>query len=127
MYGRSLECIGESYREVVVLGYKISTIAPVITHLLFADDRFLFFRGTIEETQTIKNILLNYEIQSGQSVNYQKSGIYFSANIRRDKQVAISDILGVHGGITDTNYLGLPSLVGRSKMRVFGYLKDRAS
>lgn len=48
-------------------------------------------------------------------------------NIRRDKQVELSEILGVHNEITNTNYLGLPSLVGRSKKRVFGYLKERAS
>lgn len=53
--------------------------------------------------------------------------MFFSANVRRDKQVEISNILGVHNEITNTNYLGLPSLVGRSNKRVFGYLKEKAS
>lgn len=57
-----------------------------------------------------------------------KSQVYFfSANIRQDKQPELSKILGVHNGIANTNYLGLPSLTSRSKKRVFGYLKDRAS
>ncbi|XP_074351678.1 uncharacterized protein LOC141690812 [Apium graveolens] len=39
----------------------------------------------------------------------------------------LSEILGVHNEITNTMYLGLPSLVDRSKNRVFGYLKDEAN
>ncbi|XP_074352359.1 putative mitochondrial protein AtMg00310 [Apium graveolens] len=41
-----------------------------------------------------------------------------------DKQEEISAILGVHGDITSSNYLGLPSLIGRSKKRVFGFIKE---
>lgn len=74
-------------------GFKIAHAAPTITHLLFADDSFLFF----------------------------------SANVKREMQLEISNILEVHNEITDSKYLGLPSLVGRSKKRVFGYLKDKAS
>lgn len=72
----------------------------------------------------IKSTLSSYERCSGQSVNFEKSGIYFSADIRRDKQVELSNILGVR--INGTNNLELPSLVGRSKTIVFGYLKDKA-
>lgn len=70
---------------------------------------------------------MNYENCSGQSVNFQKSGVYFSANMRRELQMEISNILGVHNEITNTKYFGLPSLVGRSKRSVFQYLKDKAS
>ena len=62
---------------------------------------------------------------SGQVVNYQKSGIMFSSNVRMDKQLQLSAVLGVHKDITSSHYLGLPSLVGRSKKRVFGYVKDK--
>lgn len=108
-------------------GSSICPLAPTISHLLFADDSFLFFRGTTEEATNVKSLLLNYEKFSGQSVNYQKSGVFYSANVRRDKQLEISNILGVHNEITGTKYLGLPLLIGRSKKRVFGYLKERVS
>lgn len=39
----------------------------------------------------------------------------------------ISSILGVYNDLTCTKYLGLHSLVGKSKRRVFSYLKDKAS
>lgn len=111
----------------VIQGCRIAPTAPVVSHLLFADDSFLFFKGTTDEAHAVKAILSTYERVSGQSINYQKSGIFFSPNIRREKQMELSDILGVYNGITNTNYLGLPSLIGRSKTRVFGYLKDRAN
>lgn len=98
-----------------------------MSHLLFADDSFLFFQGTAEEAGNVKRVLEVYERQSGQAVNITKSGVYFSANIRCDKQAEICDILGVYNEITKTKYLGLPSFVGRSKRRVFGHLKEEAS
>lgn len=49
----------------------------------------------------------------------------FSSNVRRDKQAKISRILEVYNDISESNYLGLPSLVGRSKKKVFGFIKER--
>lgn len=45
--------------------------------------------------------------------------------MRRDKQVELSEILGVHNDLSTGKYLGLPSLIGRSKKSVFKFLKDR--
>lgn len=111
--------------EGQIHGCRVSPAAPKITHLLFADDSFLFFRATKEEATQVKNILNDYADISRQTVNYLKSGVFFSSNVRRDKQVKISEILGVHGDISTGNYLGLPSLIGRSKKRVFGFLKEK--
>lgn len=108
-------------------GCKISPLAPIITHLLFGDDSFLFFKENMAEVATVKGLLNNYEKWSGQSVNYKKLGVFFSANVGRDKQMELCEVLGVHNSITNSNYLGLPSLVGRLKKRVFGFLKERAS
>lgn len=108
-------------------GCCVSPGAPEITHLLFADDSFFFFKATREEAIVVKNILITYADSSGQSVNYSKSGVFFSSNVRRDKQLEISDILGVYGDISTSNYLGLPSLIGRSKKSFFGFLKERVS
>ncbi|KAL8135927.1 hypothetical protein AgCh_010516 [Apium graveolens] len=106
-------------------GCYISASAPEVTHLLFADDSFLFFKANKEESQRVKNILEEYEMQSGQAVNFNKSGIFFSSNVRRDKQAEISDILGVHNELKDSSYLGLPSLIGRSRKKVFSFVKER--
>lgn len=92
----------------------ICTMAPSITHLLFADDIFLFFKSTTDEASTVKEILNEYEAWSGQAVNYQKSAIFFSLNVRRDKKGQIKQELGVHKDIGDSKYLGLRSLISLS-------------
>lgn len=111
-------------REEQITGCRVNSAAPSVTHLLFADDSFLFFKASIHEETTVKNILEMYEVESGQAVNYHKSGIFFSANVRRDKQVEIMSILGVNTSIAGGKYLGLPSLIGRSKKAAFNFVKE---
>ncbi|XP_074363349.1 uncharacterized protein LOC141704396 [Apium graveolens] len=55
----------------------------------------------------------------------KKSGVFFGSNVRQDKHAAISSILGVNNDLQSGLYLGLPSLVGRSKKRVFDFIKER--
>ncbi|XP_074347514.1 uncharacterized protein LOC141686355 [Apium graveolens] len=106
-------------------GCRICTNAPSVTHLLFADDSFLFFKATSNEALTIKCVLNTYKSWSGQPVNYQKSAIFFSYNVRMDKQQEIKQVLEVSNDIGDSKYLGLPSLIGRLKKLVFKYLKEK--
>lgn len=119
--------LDQSSQHGDIHGCAISPSAPVISHLLFADDSFLFFKANVGETTFVRNILSDYDKCSGQSVNYQKSGVFYSANVRLDKQLELSNVQGVSNDITDNHYLGLPSLVGRSKKCVFNFLKERAS
>lgn len=108
-------------------GCCISPLAPITSHLLFADGSFLFFKGTVEEAANAKALLNNYAKCSGQSINFQKSGVFYNANVRRDLQEQLSSVLGVSNDLSNSKYLGLPSLVGHFKKRVFGYLKEKAS
>lgn len=108
-----------------IKGYSIAQNAPKITHLLFADDSFLFFKATEGEARTIKTLLNKYGKESGQYINYQKSGIFFSANVRRDNQQVIQGILDVHNDMKNSTYLEIPSLIGRSKKSVFNLVKER--
>lgn len=52
-------------------------------------------------------------------------GIFFSSNVRLDKQRELSEILEVTIALEDSKYLGLHSLIGRSKKRVFGFIEDK--
>ena len=106
-------------------GARICRTAPSISHLLFADDSFLFCKATASEAQHLKGILTSYEQASGQAINLNKSAIAFSANTPQDSVSSITAILGVYGTIGSGKYLGLPSMVGRSKRAIFSYIKDR--
>lgn len=97
--------IDEALSNGMIQGCQISPTAPTISHLLFADDGFLFFQANIDEATSVKNLLMNYEKCSGQSVNFQKSGVFFSSNVAEAKRREISQILGVQVDIKNTSIL----------------------
>ena len=88
--------IDDGSRRGLIHGCQISPTAPTISHLLFADDSFLFFQASTVEANNIKALLVDYERSSGQSVNFLKSGIFYSANVSAAKKMEISQILEVH-------------------------------
>lgn len=111
--------------EGKVNGCRIHDQAPAITHLLFADDSFIFCKANTEEVREIKTTLQKYEVKSGQAINFQKSGIYFSANVRVHKQLEIKRLLGVFNDLSESKYLGLPSLIGKSKKEDIQFFKGQ--
>lgn len=106
-------------------GAKICNNAPIILHLLFAYDCFLFFRATSNQALKMRSILSIYEKASGQAVNLQKSEFFCSRNVSRADHNNIANILGVHAVLGTGKYLGLPSMIGRSKKATFNFIKDR--
>ena len=86
---------------------------------------FVFFNAAREEAQTVYNILRDYRRLSGQLINYQESGLFFSKNtipeLRRDLSVILSIPIKVDLG----RYLGLPDEIGKSKSELFSYVKVR--
>lgn len=48
-----------------IYGCRVCRSAPSITHLLFADDSFLFFKATAYESNSVKELLNSYESFSG--------------------------------------------------------------
>jgi hypothetical protein len=70
-------------------------------------------------------ILKTCELASGQEINLSKSEVFFSRNLSRAGQEDLSNITGVKHVLGTGTYLGLPSMVGRSKKETFAYIKDR--
>jgi hypothetical protein len=105
--------------------FHICRKAPGISHLLFADDCFLFFRAAENEAMTMKHILATYEVASGQSINLLKSKLFCSRNVQTPLQNYIANILGVQQVLGTGKYLGLPSMIGRSRKATFSFIKDR--
>ncbi|XP_040249657.1 uncharacterized protein [Aegilops tauschii subsp. strangulata] len=54
--------------------------APGISHLLFADDSLLFFKGSFDQALAIKDILTVYEKGTGQMLSPDKCSIMFGKN-----------------------------------------------
>lgn len=100
-------------------GYSIARGAPTISHLLFADDCYFFFKATRSEAGTIKRILDRYERISGLQVNYAKSGITLS-NISAECRGEVCTQLRVTEQQSPGKYLGM--MVGRKKKSTFSFL-----
>jgi len=73
----------------------------------------------------MKQILTQYEEASGQAISLPKSEIFYSRNVEVPLHQAITNILGVRAVLGIGKYLGLPSMVGRSKKETFNFIKDR--
>ncbi len=106
-------------------GARVVNGAPVVSHLFFVDDCFLFFQANTEEARIIKSILAIYGAASGQRVNFNKSSISFSGNTRADSIASVCNILEVNATTDYGMYLGLPSAVGRNKFEAFRFINDR--
>ncbi|XP_074351958.1 uncharacterized protein LOC141691114 [Apium graveolens] len=74
--------------------------APIINHMLFADDSYLFCKADSEEASTVLELLETYEKASGQQMT--------EAN-------------------EHSTYLGLPNVIGRNKSAFLGHLKDKVN
>lgn len=96
-----------------------------INHLFFADDCILFEDTSIEGAMVVREVIKEYEDVSDQRVNFEKSLIYFGANVDTHTKDSITNTLGVKVASNFEKYLGLPMMVGRKKNWAFPNFLDR--
>ena len=72
-----------------IQGILVSGGPPQISHLLFVDDSIMFCRATVEEGRKILKVLEDYEVESGQRLNKEKTSLFFSKNTKREVQVQV--------------------------------------
>lgn len=109
----------------LIHGYRIARGAPRISHLLFADDCYVFFKATQMEASNLRSNLNKYEMLSGQLVNYNKSDIVFSPNTCARQRESICACLQVQDKGKPGKYLGMPMHIGKRKKEVFGFIGDK--
>ncbi|XP_059638808.1 uncharacterized protein LOC132281088 [Cornus florida] len=80
-----------------------------------------------EEVKRLVVVLREYETASGQAINLEKSATFFSKNTDEQLRMELRDLLGIVREGVQERYLGLPSVVGRSKKEVFSYIERRVS
>ena len=105
-------------------GIKVAPSAPVVSHLLFADDSLLFFGANLENAQVINDVMETYYRASGQQINMDKSSIHFAKGVSNSTREELKNLLNVHNESLSEKYLGMPSDVGVSANGAFKYLKD---
>jgi hypothetical protein len=117
--------IRDAEERDVIPGTSICRGAPPVSHLLFVDDCFLFFKAEESQAHIIKNILNIYEAASGQVISLPKSEVFYSRNVTDALKDSITNILGVRAVLGTGKYLGMPSMIGRNRTAIFAYIKDR--
>lgn len=126
MCAEGLSAILRRNEEVgLIHGCRIARGAPTVSHLLFADDCYLFFRATRTEAQNMKSILNRYANISGQLINYNKSAVTFSTNTLVEARSEVCTELMVQQKSDPGKYLGMPMRIGANKTNVFGFLVDK--
>ena len=96
-----------------------------ISHLLFANDNLLFYQTKVKECRELLNILDSYEAASGQAINRGKTTLFFSKNTRTGVKQDIQAMLGAQVFNDCEQYLGLPMVVGKSKVNTFKGVREK--
>jgi len=105
-------------------GFSLCRNAPVISHLLFADDTMIFCSASVDQAQAWKDILRQYELASRQTINYAKTDIAFSKGVPIDRRNQITLCLDIREVLSHDKCLGAPTFIGRSKKKPFLFLID---
>ena len=108
-----------------IRGISVCKGAPQISHLFFADDSIVFWRANVDEGRRILKVLEDYEGESRQKLNKDKTSLFFSKNTKREVQEQIKQIFGAQIIQHYEKYLGLLPLVGKGKRKVFNCIKDQ--
>ncbi|KAA3459022.1 reverse transcriptase [Gossypium australe] len=88
-------------------------------------DCILFGDVSNRGINVLKEIFKEYEVCSGQCVNFEKSSVFFSSNVNDQERNLVCQALNVQNSNDPNKYLGLQSMVGRKRKLAFQVLKDR--
>ncbi|XP_042485201.1 uncharacterized protein LOC122065447 [Macadamia integrifolia] len=78
--------------------------AKVPTHLLFADDIFIFLNATAKHVKCLREFLHKYQLFSGKKFNLEKSKIFFG-KVALHRKRFIADLIGIPSCALPTKYL----------------------
>ena len=81
-------------REGNIKGVSMCRCAPQLSHLLFVDDSIIFCRASIDVGLQVMKVLSDYEHESGQKLNMEKTSLFFSRNTNNDMKEAIKELFG---------------------------------
>uniref|UniRef100_A0A803PHA9 Reverse transcriptase domain-containing protein n=1 Tax=Cannabis sativa TaxID=3483 RepID=A0A803PHA9_CANSA len=106
-------------------GCRVARNAPIVSHMLFADDSYIFCKANETEAANVLRLLQLYEKASGQKINFEKSAVFFSNNIQDEMRAYLCGLLGMVAATNNSFYLGLPCTMGRNKNAILGFLKEK--
>ncbi|XP_072084658.1 uncharacterized protein [Arachis hypogaea] len=112
-------------KENLISGIRLAPTAPVITHLLFADDCIIFAGVQEEEIYQLIQTINKYTEASGQRINTDKSGLIFRRHVSIQRRVNIEEITRMASWDDPERYLGLPARWRRSKNKALEWIHEK--
>jgi hypothetical protein len=106
-------------------GVPTSVNGPRLTHLFFVDESLLFCKVNRREWHCLCEILDIYERASGQRLNKDKTTVFFSRNTTQEAKEWFTQLSEIPESQRFDTYLGLPTLVGKSRVSEFHNITDR--
>jgi hypothetical protein len=106
-------------------GVRVCRDAPMISHLLFADDSLILMNADRKNGLKLKDILDSYCANSGQKLSESKSSIFSSPDTVVEERAEVCQILNILTESLNDKYLGLPAMVGIDKSECVRHLVDR--
>ncbi|KAL5564979.1 hypothetical protein UlMin_028143 [Ulmus minor] len=106
-------------------GLNFGREALTISHLLFADDNFIFMDANKEDAKVLCDVLKFYGDASGQLINVDKSEVCFGKYVPNCIRDEVADFLQVNQVDCHEKYLGLPTFADRCKKDLFLFIKNR--
>jgi hypothetical protein len=126
MVAKGLSCmIKKAEQRGELEGVNVCRGAPIISHLLFADDSPILMQADKKNANCLESILNRYCASSGQKISEAKPGIYFSINTKVEVKTEVCQILNTMTESLTDKYLGLPALVGADHSDCFRHLIGR--
>ena len=68
--------------------------APRLSHLLFVDDNIVICRASMEECDRLIKVLEEYDGDSGQKLNKEKTSLFFRKNTPRETREYVQQRFG---------------------------------
>lgn len=97
----------------------------LISNLFFAYESLLFFKATVLEAESMRELLKTSKIASGLEINYGKSALLFITNTPMIDRGRVCNILQFHEASHLGKYLGVPICIRRKKLMAFSFIHDR--
>lgn len=91
-------------------GVKVKPHGPIISHIFFADDTFIFLRATRMNCCNLVKIIDDYYAASGQAIKLQKSCVFFGANTPTVMSTELGQVLNMSMVSNPGTYLGVPAM-----------------
>ncbi|XP_028087672.1 uncharacterized protein LOC114288363 [Camellia sinensis] len=90
----------------VISGLQMERTYPILSHIFFADDVFLFLTASSSECSNMMHFLRLYNEVSSQIINLEKSEAFFWANALAELKDRLCKELGIPMARQNVKYLG---------------------